>query len=203
MQGVIPFSLAVFFNKFFIYSIGLWLPNYLEKDLEFDSSKAANVATSFSVGNFCGGFLLGWLTDLMNGRRTPICMLSIVVGSAVSFLLFSLYKDVTFILLCSCLAVMGLTLGGLFHMLSIACPLDIGAGMQEKGLKGTATVVGIVDAFGSFGSSLGQLVVGYCVDTYGWRYGYLLILCLSSAVIMLPLCWPFVREVREIRGKSD
>ena len=98
---------------------------------------------------------------------------------------------------------MGLTLGGLFHMLSIACPLDIGAGMQEKGLKGTATVVGIVDAFGSFGSSLGQLVVGYCVDTYGWRYGYLLILCLSSAVIMLPLCWPFVREVREIRGKSD
>ena len=155
MPGVLSFGAAFFFTKFAVYSIALWLPSFLEKALNFTPREAANVATSYSVGNFIGGFLLGWLSDLMYGRRTPVGMMAIAVSSAAGFLLFFLYKKVTYTLLIVCLSLMGCCLGGLHHLLCVTCSADIGISMQKKGLKGTSTVTGIIDGLGSMGTSLG------------------------------------------------
>ena len=58
VPGVLSFGAAFFFTKFAVYSIALWLPSFLENALDYTPRKAANVASSDSVGNFIGGFLL-------------------------------------------------------------------------------------------------------------------------------------------------
>lgn len=155
MPGVLSFGGAFFFTKFAVYAIALWLPSFLEKALHYTPTQAANVATSFSVGNFIGGFLLGWLSDLMYGRRTPVGMMAVAVSGAASLLIFFLYSKVTYALLIICLALMGCCLGGLHHLLCVTCSADIGVSMQKQGLKGTSTVTGIIDGLGSMGTSLG------------------------------------------------
>ena len=155
MPGVLSFGFAFFCAKFAVYSISLWLPSFLVKALDYAPRAAANVATAFSIGNFIGGFLLGWLSDLMYGRRTPVGMMAVLISSFASFTLYSLYKSATFSILVICLSMMGCCLGGLHHLLCVTCSADIGVSMQKQGLKGTSTVTGIIDGLGSLGTSLG------------------------------------------------
>lgn len=87
IPGVLAYSMAFFCVKFSVYSYLLWMPTYLTKYAQLSKQKTANLLSFFELGTLFGGFLLGFLSDLAYGKRSPIILLSTLLSLALSLLL--------------------------------------------------------------------------------------------------------------------
>ena len=98
------------------------------------------------------------------------------------------YKEASYSRFVASLFILGMLLGGLHHLLCITCTSDLGQSqMLRQNKKATSTVTGIIDGLGSLGTAIGQSVIGYLAQTYGWKYGFLLVISIAILMTLLPL----------------
>jgi MFS transporter, OPA family, solute carrier family 37 (glycerol-3-phosphate transporter), member 3 len=90
---------------------------------------------------------------------------------------------------------LGLLLGGLHHLISGTCTADLGSQ-----IKATSSVTGIIDGMGSLGAAIGQFIIGHTVTSFGWSYGYLLIISMVLFLTHIPMGRMMARELREINA---
>ena len=87
IPGVIAYSFCYFFIKFSSYGLMLWLPMYLQKRNNFSDYEVATAVSFLDIGYLVGGVLIGYISDLMYCRRTPIAVFSIILGTGLHILL--------------------------------------------------------------------------------------------------------------------
>lgn len=162
----------------------------------------ANLGALQSVGAMFGSVTLGYLSDLMGGKRSPVALGSIIVAISITFTMtFHVYEfgKVTLFLL---MFFLGFCLNGLNNLISSACSADLG---KQEALQGNAraisTVTGIIDGTGTMGAAVGQLIVSYTSPKYGWQNGYLLVIAIDISLTLLPVLKIFFKEVKELRSQ--
>ena len=88
LPRVMLYSSAFFCTKMAVYILLLWLPIYLkDSDLKYNDSDVANISTLLDIGAMVGSMALGYLSDLMYGKRSPVAMVAVIVSIAISFVL--------------------------------------------------------------------------------------------------------------------
>ena len=80
VPGVLDWSASYFFIKTVTYTILFWMPYYLTLTLDSQST-ADNLTVLFDVSMIAGTTALGLVTDSSGGARSPLFVLSYVVGS--------------------------------------------------------------------------------------------------------------------------
>ena len=196
MPKVFLYGLCFFCVKFAVYALLLWMPMFLGQHLGFANTQIANIQTSYEVGVICGTLILGYLSDRIYSRRSPVGMTSILFSSLISFLIYSHYLTFSQFMWQLSMFCLGFFLGSMLHMLCVTCPADIGR--EQKTKKATSTITGIIDGIGTAGSGVGQLVLGVLIDKFSWENGYLLIIAVVITSASIPLFFILLREIREI-----
>lgn len=155
IPGVLQYSLCYFCLKFANYGIMYWLPLYLQQERGYSDIWTSNVASLYDLGTIVGGLLLGYITDKMYSKRSPISFLALVVAALMHFLLISDLSNALY-LFSILITILGFLVGGVACVVSgIACA-DLGKLSQLKNnAKALATVTGIIDGTGSLGAALG------------------------------------------------
>jgi len=85
----------------------------------------------------------------------------------------------------------GFFLGSTYYFIAVTVTADLG---RKNSKEATSTITGIVDGIGSTLNGIGQLVVGSMIDALGWRYGFLLPICISTGAMLIPLGIIFSNE---------
>ena len=121
------YSCAFFCTKLAVYSLLLWLPLFLEDpEMHYTDSQVANLSTAIDIGAILGSIALGFLSDLMYGKRSPVALLavafSIVISFTVTYEVYNMPRGVFFMLM----FFMGFFISGLNNMISAACSADLG-----------------------------------------------------------------------------
>lgn len=62
-QGVIEYSLCLFFVKSVAYTFLFWLPKYIKEAEHFEARLAAEISTIFDIGGILGGMVAGFIAD--------------------------------------------------------------------------------------------------------------------------------------------
>ena len=91
---------------------------------------------------------------------------------------------------------LGFFCGSLHHLICISATADIGR--EQLGKRATSTITGMIDGIGTSGTGLGQVILGATIHSFGWFYGYILIIAIVISVSAIPLSRVFYREVKEI-----
>ena len=103
-----------------------------------------------------GSMALGFLSDLMYGKRSPVAMGAVLISIALSFTLTFYVETMNKALFFVIMFFLGFFISGLNNMISSACSADLG---KQEALKGNAraisTVTGIIDGTGTLGSAAG------------------------------------------------
>jgi sugar phosphate permease len=113
--------------KFAVYALLLWLPLFLDQELQYTDPQIANMATSYEVGNLFGGLALGFISDFFYAKRSPVGFAAILVSFTICFVLTFSYKTLSPGMLGTLLFILGLLLGGMHHILCVTCAADLGA----------------------------------------------------------------------------
>jgi sugar phosphate permease len=109
------------------------------------------------LGAMIGSMTLGYLSDLMYGKRSPVALFAVLMSMTISYTmtfidLVSLNKAIFFIMM----FFLGFFISGLNNMISASCSADLG---KQEALKGNSraisTVTGIIDGTGTLGSAAG------------------------------------------------
>jgi len=78
LQGVIEFSICLFFAKLVSYTFLDWLPLYISQtNSGISSSESAFLTIMFDVGGIVGGITAGYLAD-RTGASGLICIVMLV-----------------------------------------------------------------------------------------------------------------------------
>lgn len=101
----------------------------------------------FEIGSMASGVTIGVITDMMSSRRYPVIVLFILFGVYFTYLLNSTKNFLLVIFL------VGFTVGGTSQILSSVSAADISFKIKNK--RSIATIVGIIDGFGSTGACIG------------------------------------------------
>jgi sugar phosphate permease len=115
------------------------------------------MSTILDFGAVLGSITLGYLSDLMYGKRSPVALFAVMMSMVISFTLsftdlLALNKLVFFVMM----FFLGFFISGVNNMISAACSADLG---KQEALKGNSraisTVTGIIDGTGTLGSAAG------------------------------------------------
>ncbi len=105
-QGVIEFSLCLFFAKLVSYTFLFWLPLYLEETSHLSSSSSAFQSIMFDIGGCLGSIVAGFMADRSGASGiTCIIFLTLAIPSVSKELLLLtlfLYPYLPLLFLLSC-----------------------------------------------------------------------------------------------------
>lgn len=87
MPGVLTSSFCYFGLKFSYYGIMYWLPLFLAEIKGYTDYEISGAVAYFEFGTLGGALIIGILSDMMDGRRMPLTVVSIFVGSIVNMFL--------------------------------------------------------------------------------------------------------------------
>ena len=156
------YSSAFFCTKMAVYCLLLWMPTFLkDKEMGYNDKEVANLSTVIDVGAMLGSIALGWLSDRMYGKRSPVALMavlfSIIISYTLTYEVYDMHVAVFFIMM----FLLGFFISGLNNMISAACSADLGKQPALKGnTKAVSTVTGIIDGTGTMGTAVGQFIVG-------------------------------------------
>lgn len=157
VPGVLDWSASYFFIKTVTYTILFWMPYYLTLTLDSQST-ADNLTVLFDVAMIAGTTALGLVTDALGGTRSPLFVLSYVVGSIP--LLFLPVLGQSAFHYAAAFATVGFFSGGPTHMYGTAVSVDLGEAAAAAGRPGlVSSLSGLVDGIGTLGAALGQTLV--------------------------------------------
>ncbi len=141
--------------------------------------------------------VLGYISDKYHARRSPIAITAMSINTLIALSFFFYYDSYNFYLWLTAMFCFGFFLGSIHHIICCCCTADLGR-LHTK--QATSTITGIIDGIGSGGSGLGQMLLGYLIQTYGWRYGFFLPITISIAFVLVPLLIILKHELKEINS---
>jgi len=116
----------------------------------------ANLVNMLDIGAIFGSMALGYLSDMLYGKRSPVALGAVIFASMISFSLFIWVINMPTAVFFICMFMFGFFISGLNNLISSACATDLG---KQEALKGneraTSTVTGIIDGTGTIGSAFG------------------------------------------------
>ena len=198
------YGFAFFCIKFSIYAILLWMPIFLHTTRHYENHEIANLLTVYELTTLTGTVILGPLTDITYGKRSPIAVVSIALASLAAFILTFLSDSMSHVGLTVTMGFLGFFLGSIYHIVNITCCADLGK--EQRGKKATATIAGIIDGFGSSGTGTGMFCLGIFIDAWGYQYGFLFVVSCVITLTLVPLSFILVKdlaEIRAIRARSE
>jgi len=88
LPRVMLYSSAFFCTKMAVYILLLWLPTFLKQsDLKYNDYQVANLSTTIDVGAMFGSMALGFISDLMYGKRSPVALCAVMISIVISYVL--------------------------------------------------------------------------------------------------------------------
>jgi cyanate permease len=139
------------------------------------------------VGNIVGGFL----SDKVGKRKPFLIVPALIIGICIM-----VFAEATGLPLIIALVLSGLAVGALAPVL-----MTIPAEIKEVGPALTATAVGLIFMVGNTGGSLGPILGGMLIDSYGYPTGFF---TMAAALIIAALCIIPLRETgRKKRPSSE
>ena len=172
--------------KFVNYTFFFWLPLYMEQSMGISSLYSDLYSNVYDIGGIAGGFVGGYLMDKFP-KRFRHCSLLVLLLCASIFLRVFMEDVGNFYIINGFIFVIGLTISGPSDMIGSVIPVDL-ASRNASYKKYTAFVVGIVDGIASFLSGMGQILVGYVSQEYGWdAVFYILIGNLLGSVFFISI----------------
>ena len=134
-----------------------------------------------------GGVIVGWVSDMMGGRRA--CVIAVFMGFLAPLLwFFALYSDVMDpILLLVLLCVMGILVGGPNNIITSAVAADLADDPSIGGnTRALGTVTGIINGSGSITAAFGLMCIGPLQSLGGWTaVWYFLIACVVTGTALM------------------
>ncbi|XP_015377919.1 PREDICTED: sugar phosphate exchanger 2, partial [Diuraphis noxia] len=166
-EGVIEFSMCLFFAKLVSYTFLYWLPNYIKYSSTYSPSQSADLSTLFDVGGIFGGIAAGIFSDMF-GKSACTCavMLFLAIPSLYAY---NLLSSVSLIVNIALLVVAGGLVNGPYALITTAVSAELGTHSSLKGnSKALSTVTSIIDGTGSIGAAVGPLLAAYISNLFGW-----------------------------------
>lgn len=121
------YSSALFCTKLAVYCLLLWLPLFLESErLLYTESQVANLSTLIDLGAMLGSIVLGKVSDLLYGKRSPVALFALVFSAAISFVVTYEVYNMSSGLFAALMFFMGFFISGLNNMIQTACSADLG-----------------------------------------------------------------------------
>ena len=181
--------------KFVNYTFFFWLPLYLDQSLNMGEMNSDLYSNVYDIGGIVGGFIGGYLMDRFS-KKYRLCSLLVLLFSAIVFLgLFMINTDNLYIIN-ALIFTIGLSISGPADMIASVIPVDLTSD-NDNYKKYTSFVIGIIDGIASFLSGLGQILVGYVSQEYGWNsVFYILLINLLVSVICISCI--IIKNCREI-----
>jgi sugar phosphate permease len=84
---VFLYSATLFTVKLATNSMLLWTPLLLKEYKSYSVYQIANVSSFFDSGGILGSFVMGYLSDKLYSKRSPISFLAVLVASLIGFTL--------------------------------------------------------------------------------------------------------------------
>ena len=139
-----------------------WAPGQLQEAHHSDALGAALKIAVLPLAGAVGALVSGWLSDIVfDSRRAPVIALMLLATAALTLL----YPRVVVLGTLPTMA----CLGGIGFFLYGAQILLVGTAAQDFARRGaTAAAAGFVDFTGSMGAFGGDVVTGWCRQSYGW-----------------------------------
>ena len=176
----------------------LWLPLLLKEYKDYTLSQIADVSSFFDAGGLLGSLALGYLSDKLYSKRSPVSFLSVCVASALGFVLHQHLSSLSQLSLSLLLFFFGFIVSGLNNIISASCAADIGKRqVAQSSQKSQSTVAGIIDGSGSLGAAIGQLIIGWVVSHRGWD-AFMMVIAIDISFTTVPLSKIVVEECIEI-----
>ncbi|KAL3926718.1 MAG: hypothetical protein SGPRY_003172 [Prymnesium sp.] len=159
IPNVMGYALAFGFFKFVNYAMFFWLPFFLS--LHFDAQAANVISSLYSVGMMPGGVIVGWVSDLYDGRRACVIATFMLLLAPLLwvFAMFSATMNsyVLLVLLC----IMGILVGGPNNIITSAVAADLAEHPSIGGnTRSLGTVTGIINGSGSITAAFGLMLIG-------------------------------------------
>jgi len=73
-----------------------------------------------------GSMALGYISDLMHGKRSPVALGAVLISIAVSYTITFTAKDLPTAIFFILMFILGFCISGLNNMISSACSADLG-----------------------------------------------------------------------------
>ena len=185
IPNVMGYAIAFGFFKFVNYAMFFWLPFFLA--LHFDPQAANVISTLYSVGMMPGGVIVGWVSDLLGGRRA--CVIAVFMTLLAPLLwIFAMFSDtMPPILLLVLLCIMGILVGGPNNIITSAVAADLAEDPSIGGnTRSLGTVTGIINGTGSITAAFGLMVIGPLQGLGGWTaVWYFLIACVVVGTLLM------------------
>ena len=170
--AVILTSLSIYVVR---YGIMSWIPNYLVNVKGFDNSTAKWLTGIFELAAVPGVIIIGFITDLLKGRRAIMVLISLIAMLACLITYFAATNHTLIIIV---LLIMGTfiyapaTIVGL--MVNEAVP-KFANGMSTGTMGFCQYIIGEVTA---------TLVIGWVVQAYGWSAGNIIVYAFAGIAIL-------------------
>ncbi|KAF0716069.1 Aste57867_3040 [Aphanomyces stellatus] len=119
---------------------------------------------AWTLGGFVGGLLCGWISDtLFESKRTPPIVLFSVAQAAAFLLLYTFAPSISTAWLGVLVFLVSVFLLGNYTLLSYTVPADLPADIS-------ASAVGLFTAVGYIATGLAGVVMGSCVQRWGYTF---------------------------------
>ena len=178
---VLLLSAVYFFLKPTRYAILLWGPLIVSEKLGTGMAKSGLISVLFEVAGPIGVLASGYISDkLLQSRRMPVCVVSLLLLSVVLFSSDMLTGSVW---------AMGVLLFLIGFFLFGPDSLIVGTAAVDFGTKkGASTAAGLINGFGSIGAILGGSLPGVISQKYGWGALFYILgaSVLVSGLLLLP-----------------
>jgi len=153
---VLRLGAVYFFLKPTRYAILLWGPLFVTEKLGTGIGDSALISALFEAAGPLGVLFAGYASDkLFGARRMPICVIFLLLLSAIMFSSEILTNARSIWMMGTLLFAIGFLLFGPDSIVVATSPVDFGT------KKGASTAVGLVNGFGSIGAILGGLLPGF------------------------------------------
>mmetsp|Transcript_55857 Transcript_55857/g.62458 ORF Transcript_55857/g.62458 Transcript_55857/m.62458 type:complete len:470 (+) Transcript_55857:230-1639(+) len=164
---VANWAFAFGFFKMCNYAFFFWLPYFLEN--QFTDVEANVIASAYSFGMMPGGIIVGYVSDLLGGRRATVIgvfMVTLMVFLGVFAVKSEDLSATSFGIMLFC---MGTLVGGPNNIITSAVAADLSSHPSVRGSsKSLGTVTGLINGTGALVSSVGLLVIGPLQAAFGW-----------------------------------
>jgi OPA family sugar phosphate sensor protein UhpC-like MFS transporter len=180
---VLRLALVYFFLKPTRYAILFWGPVIVSEKLGTGMAKSGLISALFELAGPIGVIFAGHMSDrVFHARRMPICVISLLALSLVTFSFDGLTGGESVWMMSGALFAIGFLLFGPDSLIVATAAVDFGT------KKGASSAVGLINGFGSIGAVLGGSLPGIISQRYGWDVLFYILgaAVLISGLLLLP-----------------
>lgn len=172
---------TMFGMKLVRYCLYMWLPMYLNQNLNYPRARAGILSTAFEIGGVFGSAGIGVFIDKFMGGRTHWGVFFALIGSATSLMFFQLTSSWGLLFNFAFLFLAGGCSSGPDSVVSGALASQVGERENAQ-----SAVSGVVNGFGSLGTVLEGPIIAFIATNFGWGgtfYAMIFLTLISAAAI--------------------